>query len=233
MQAIPDRVAELQALELQLRDLRSRSDLIRLCTQLLNFEPADNQPLRFDNNQYRVGFAEVTVVARAGDFRIIYGRMAADDLSREDERALINALINEHPYSLFVFSDQQCREWHFVNHPLTGGSGSRRLLRRMRIDADDLRMRTVTERLFGIMVSEASRANALLLAECVDTAFDVEKVTAEFFKDYRRIFSGLQAYLNSQVADAEWAHDYALQFLNRVMFVYFIQRRKERWLGEN
>jgi len=148
IEAVPDRVAELENLKRQLGNLRSRQDLINLCTWL-NFEPADNQSLSFDNKQYHVGFAEVTIVARAGDFRIIYGRMAATDLSRDDERSLINTLINEHPYSLFVFSDQQCRKWNFVNHPLNGGSGSRRLLRRMKIDAGDLRLRTVIERLFG------------------------------------------------------------------------------------
>ncbi len=60
-------------------------------------------------------------------------------------------------------------------------------------------------------------------------AFSVEKVTDEFYKDYRKIFDDLQNDLKNQIGDKRWAHDYALQFLNRVMFLYFIQ--KKGWLG--
>jgi len=69
-------------------------------------------------------------------------------------------------------------------------------------------------------------------------AFDVEKVTRRFFDDYTKVFVKLQKILFNQVegeADKDaakvWAHDYALQLLNRLMFLYFIQ--KKRWLGDN
>jgi type I restriction-modification system DNA methylase subunit len=69
-------------------------------------------------------------------------------------------------------------------------------------------------------------------------AFDVEKVTNRFFADYTKVFDELQKMLFKQVRGEAgedvakgWAHDYALQFLNRLMFIYFIQ--KKRWLGEN
>jgi len=60
-------------------------------------------------------------------------------------------------------------------------------------------------------------------------AFDVEKVTEQFFNNYRIVFDHLQKLLYKQSKDKQWAHDYALQFLNRLMFLYFIQ--KKRWLG--
>ena len=69
-------------------------------------------------------------------------------------------------------------------------------------------------------------------------AFDVEKVTKKFFDDYTKVFGELQKILyrkaTSEGSGQEakvWAHDYALQFLNRLMFIYFIQ--KKRWLGDN
>ena len=64
-----------------------------------------------------------------------------------------------------------------------------------------------------------------------DKAFDVEAVTKQFFEDYKSVFHDLQDDLTSQTADRRWAHDYALQFLNRCMFLYFIQRK--RWLGDD
>jgi len=63
------------------------------------------------------------------------------------------------------------------------------------------------------------------------SAFDVEPVTRRFFEDYRAVFSELQARLFKTTRDKIWAHDYSLQLLNRLMFLYFIQRK--RWLGNN
>ena len=37
--------------------------------------------------------------------------------------------------------------------------------------------------------------------------------------------------MTNQTNDNQWAHDYALQFLNRCMFLYFIQRKG--WLGDD
>jgi len=62
-------------------------------------------------------------------------------------------------------------------------------------------------------------------------AFDVEKVTKTFFNEYTELFNELQEILRKQTSDKEWAHDYALHFLNRVLFLYFIQ--KKRWLGND
>lgn len=62
-------------------------------------------------------------------------------------------------------------------------------------------------------------------------AFDKQKLTEAFFKEYRALFSILQTDLSEQTKDNAWAHDYALQFLNRCMFLYFIQRK--RWLGND
>ena len=64
-----------------------------------------------------------------------------------------------------------------------------------------------------------------------DKAFDVEAVTKQFFENYKSVFQCLQDDLADQTNDKQWAHDYALQFLNRCMFLYFIQRK--RWLGND
>ncbi|MFL5658631.1 MAG: Eco57I restriction-modification methylase domain-containing protein [Ktedonobacteraceae bacterium] len=62
-----------------------------------------------------------------------------------------------------------------------------------------------------------------------EEAFDVEAVTKRFFEEYKVLFRILEIDLRKQTDDAAWAHDYALQFLNRCMFLYFIQRKG--WLG--
>jgi hypothetical protein len=68
-------------------------------------------------------------------------------------------------------------------------------------------------------------------------AFDVQAVTDAFFRDYERVFDTLQHQLYQQTNDKVWAHDYALQVLNRLMFLYFIQRKTtpdgRYWLGDD
>ncbi len=68
-------------------------------------------------------------------------------------------------------------------------------------------------------------------------SFDVQAVTDAFFRDYENVFAALQRYLYKQTNDKVWAHDYALQLLNRLMFLYFIQRKTtpdgQYWLGND
>lgn len=174
------------------------------------------------------------------DFHVIYTRMAKDRLLLTEERQVALKLLNEHPYSLFVFSTSQQDRWHFVNVKYgekldkRGKLKKRRLLRRISIGPEE-RLRTATDRISRIDLSqidgELFGLPPLKIQEAHDEAFDVEAVTKAFFRDYQQVFYRLQKHLEQQTSDPEWAHDYALQFLNRLMFLYFIQRK--RWLGDN
>jgi len=70
-----------------------------------------------------------------------------------------------------------------------------------------------------------------------DNAFDVEKVTEKFFDEYKEIFDYLKEIFIKQKPPEQWknshkyAHDFAHLFLNRLMFIYFIQ--KKRWLASD
>ncbi|MFA6064927.1 MAG: DNA methyltransferase [archaeon] len=61
-------------------------------------------------------------------------------------------------------------------------------------------------------------------------AFNVEKVTGAFFEDYKKAFFGIRKQISSQQIQSKDAHEFTLQFLNRIMFIYFIQRKK--WLKQ-
>jgi len=61
-----------------------------------------------------------------------------------------------------------------------------------------------------------------------DKAFSVERVTEAFFEDYKNIFFTLRKELDKQKIPRKEAHEFALQFLNRIMFIYFIS--KKRWI---
>ena len=59
-------------------------------------------------------------------------------------------------------------------------------------------------------------------------AFNVRRVTEDFFEDYKETFFYLRDALDKQRITRKEAHEFTLQFLNRIMFIYFISRK--RWL---
>ena len=60
-------------------------------------------------------------------------------------------------------------------------------------------------------------------------AFNVERATEKFFEDYQKEFFRLRGELSqAQNIPIKEAHAFVLQFLNRIMFIYFIS--KKRWL---
>ncbi len=64
-----------------------------------------------------------------------------------------------------------------------------------------------------------------------EKAFSVKRVTEEFFDDYKKAFFTLRETFESQKISVKNAHELAQQFLNRLMFLYFIS--KKRWLNDN
>jgi hypothetical protein len=103
--------------------------------------------------------------------------------------------------------------------------------------------RTTIERLAKMAFSPdelgpTGQPSITAVTDKLNRAFDVEAVTKQFFANYRRVFDDLRKRLlaqlraDQQCPDAQrWAHNYALQLLNRLMFLYFIQRKG--WLGGN
>ena len=168
------------------------------------------------------------------DFHVIYGRLASDRLLLGLERPVASRLLRDHPYALFVFSNEAQDHWHFLNVKYDGQAQKRRLFRRITIGPEE-RLRTASERLALLDLEsvgpELFGLSPLAIQQRHDDAFDVEAVTKQFFDEYKAVFNFLQDDLTRQTRDHAWAHDYALQFLNRVMFLYFVQRK--RWLGDD
>ena len=184
-----------------------------------------------------------------GSFGIIYCRLSTEQRGRDfplsltAERLVINQLLTDHPYALFVFSDTEERYWHLVNakyerapaRPSSAGSRApRQVLRRIAVGPYE-RLRTAAERVSMLDLSTLSSdlfgLSPIAIQQRHDEAFDVEAVTARFFQEYQQVFARLQDDLRRQTGDERWAHDYALQFLNRLMFLYYVQRK--RWLGDD
>ena len=223
-----------------LQDFHGLDPLKELFWTELNYDHKNDGLSRGDwGDTAKNALAEDPVLFATGGiddaFHVIYARLNADRLLLTAERPAISRLLQDHPYTLFIFSNREQTDWHFVNVKYdTDDSEKRRLFRRITISPHE-KLRTASERIAMLDLASISPdsegLSPLAIQTCHEEAFDVEAVTKQFFEDYKSVFQTLQDDLKSQTADRRWAHDYALQFLNRCMFLYFIQRK--RWLGED
>ena len=224
-----------------LQNLRGIEPLRELFWTELNYDRQnDGLSRRNWTDTARNALAEEPILFATGGigdaFHVIYARLNSDRLLLTAERPVISKLLEDHPYTLFVFSNREQTDWHFVNvkYDATEDPKRRRLFRRITISLYE-KLRTASERIAMLDLEFINPNLEELSPFAIQTghekAFDVEAVTKQFFEDYQSVFYDLQDDLTNQTADRRWAHDYALQFLNRCMFLYFIQRK--RWLGED
>ncbi len=222
-----------------LKDMTGIDPLKQLFWTELNYDRINTPlPLRDWSDKAKNAIVDDPILlARYKDFHVIYTRLNSSKLPIGLERPIINRLIQDHSLALFIFSDLDQKNYHFVNvkyDPEIAKRAKRRIFRRITIGPNE-RLRTATERIsmldIASITSDSSGLSSLSVQKRHDEAFDVEQVTDQFFEDYKRLFAQIQNMLSKQTQDSEWAHDYSLLFLNRLMFLYFIQRK--RWLGDD
>ncbi len=239
-----------------LQDFKGIESLKKLFWEELNYN-RDNTPIENLPDSAANLVAETPLLfATAGqnkDFHIIYVRLNNEKLLKTEERQIITHLQTRFPDALYVFSNSVQEQWHFINVKITREQQDeteqednrklkqRNLFRRITI-APDERLRTAAERVAmldiekidapeqGRLFERQEFVTALEISKQHAEAFNVEAVTAAFFEDFKRVFKQLQSQL-IKLGDEKWAHDYALQFLSRCLFLYFIQRK--RWLGND
>jgi len=163
------------------------------------------------------------------DFHVIHARLKSEKLLMGDERPVVSRLLQNHPYSLFIFSNASQDQWHFLNVKYDDDVQKRRLFRRISVTPLD-RLRTASERLDKINLDDAPNVAPNTIQKLHDDAFDVEPVTKEFFQEYARIFDGVEGAVKG-IRDTERKRLFVQRLFNRLMFVAFIQ--KKGWLTFN
>lgn len=172
-------------------------------------------------------------------FRIYHIELNQDKIRRTDIRRILEPFYRKysHIYALFVFSTPKTpySELAFVSPdfiPLRtreGKDGIRLRLRTLSLNPKSP-YRTELEILNGIRPHGVLDPNEIW--EKHKQAFSVQRVTKQFYEGYKQVFNELFTLLKSQQGDSTWAHSFSHQLLNRIMFLYFIQRKG--WLmGEN
>lgn len=117
----------------------------------LSYERIDKPlPRRGWSETARSALVEDPVLFAAGGqsstFHIITARLASDRLLLGPQRSVIETLLREHPYAMFVFSTADLNRWHFVNVKFSEETQRRRLFRRITVGPEE-RLRTASERI--------------------------------------------------------------------------------------
>lgn len=224
---MPDKasIAEQQLVEAHLRELNSLNRLCRLLADL-NYQVGD-EPISIADWKSELAKAakdgNLRTVARHQDFVITHCHL--QELRVSSEREIVTRLIRQYDHGLFVFSDPEENHWHLVNVKRDSRQHNRLVLRRIAIGPEE-QLRTAIERISLLKVKEASWLGLEVELKHED-AFDVEKVTDEFFRQYAQVFAHVEEQIQG-LEEGETKRLFAQRLFNRLMFIAFIQ--KKGWL---
>jgi hypothetical protein len=220
-----------------LRNLRDLGGLKKLFWEELNYEH-ENQPLSMRGwpDSARKALVDDPILFASGGedqaFHVVYCHLASNSLQRGLERPIVNQLMRDHPYCLFVFSDKAQSAWHFLNIKYDEKAEKRRLFRRITVRADG-GLRTAVERLqmmdLALMGKELFGIPTLEIQKRHDDAFDVESVTKAFYKELANwYFWALKHVRFPKDAPKEAdGHDHigVIRMITRLIFCWFVKEK--------
>ncbi len=221
-----------------LQGLHSQDALKKLFWEELNYE-RENRPLsprRWPDAARQALADDPVLLASGGDenaFHVVYCRLASPELKRGLERIIVNQLLPDHPYSLFVFSNRSYSSWHFLNVKLDETAQKRRLVRRITIRPGEglrtaaermalLDLKTISPDLFGLA--------PLLVQQHHDQAFDVERVTKDFYREIANWYFWARDHAEfpkDAPLDADGKQSLQLiRLLTRLIFCWFLREKR-------
>ena len=124
---------------------------------------------------------------------------------------------------LLVVTNSSASQLHLV-HPSFAEAWP--FLRRMVVERD-LPRRTAIQQVSNIYWK---RRETRSIQTALFEAFDVEPVTREFFKEYKRVFEAAEESVTGFGNDEEAQHRFVQTLFNRLMFIYFLSRQGVAYL---
>ena len=217
-----DRIFRSNSPEERIRDIR------RLFVETLDFEQSsgivslEDAPAKVDLP------AAAHQIAALEDAHVVYVHLDTSRVRKAEASEAARLVSNQLGGDiLMVFTNEEADQLHFI-YPTF--EGVRPTLRRMVIERD-LPHRTAVMQVSNIF-HEWERAGSIHLA--LESAFDVEAVTREFFKEYKRVFDAALDKISgfgTDESEQEAKRLFTQTLFNRLMFVYFISRKG--WLSFN
>jgi type I restriction-modification system DNA methylase subunit len=127
---------------------------------------------------------------------------------------------------LFICTSNDFRNFNFAY--FRGSQTNRAVLSTFGWQQGDTHLRTLAEYNLPALRFPVTTSDAEGWLRDWRKAFDVEAVTDKFFADYRKVFESVEREVEKSIRQAEAARLYTQRLFNRLMFLYFIQ--KKGWL---
>jgi hypothetical protein len=204
-------------------------DARALYCNLLNY---DYQDLPIPVEEWSKAAKEIVIdgkiIAKKSGFYILY--VTIRKLTRTNERTVLKELLNKgFPDCALVFTEEKESEFHLTSPKYEPESRYKFVIRRYVVGKYE-KLRTASERLCLTYALDTDTTTELKAKH--DDAFNVEAVTKEFYEEYKTVLNLMeQKLLDQGIGDNKTAKGFAQQFLNRLMFLYFIQKRG--WLNND
>jgi len=198
------------------------------CT-LLNYEYKADLPIPIDDwsKTAKAIVIDGEIIASKNKFHVLY--LTIRKLTRTNERRVLKEILKRFSDCVVIFTDEKETEFHITSPKYEPESRYKFVIRRYVIGKYE-KLRTASERLCLTYALDTDTSTELKAKH--DDAFNVEAVTKQFYEDYKTVLSLMQKELLSQgIGDKKTAKGFTQQFLNRLMFLYFIQ--KKGWLNSN
>ena len=203
------------------RPLLQSCNLPKLFVEELSWEPCRQKlTLRAGNQDYTL-----TALAQKRGFIAWLAESPNDSLPDHATRLKLDRKLSETSFEhliVFVTGDRSNQSWMWVrreqgkplaarNHEYHRGQPGDSLLQKLQV-------------LYVSLEEEEAGLSTVGVAGRARAAFDIERVTKAFYRDFDTHRKTFLKFIDGigQVADREW---YASVMLNRLMFVYFIQRK--------
>ncbi|MBS1790264.1 MAG: hypothetical protein JST85_21245 [Acidobacteria bacterium] len=132
----------------------------------------------------------------------------------------------QHDNLLFICATKDYHQFTFAH--FRGQIAQRATLAMFGWQQGDTHVRTLCQFNLPALGYPASPADAENWLKQWRAAFDVEAVTDKFFAEYREVFTAVEAALEKKIPEAEARRMFTQRLFNRLMFLYFIQ--KKGWL---
>ena len=208
---------------------RRASELRALFVEVLDFDPAIGQVSLAGGTGNAELPAAADRIANKDGVHVLYISLSAErtDRVRKAEASVAAKLIADQLGDdlLLVFTNRAADQLHLI---LPTFEGRRPTLRRMIIERD-LPRRTAVQQVSNIYWNIRDGA---VIREALNDAFNVERVTDEFFKEYKQVFDvAMERTQGFRDGDDETERKkfFVQTLFNRLMFIYFLSRKG--WLA--
>ncbi len=203
-------------------------DAQTLYCNLLNYDYQDRPiPIEDWSKSAKELIIDGKIIAKKSEFHILY--FTIRKLTRTNERTVLKEILKRFHDCAVVFSNEEETEFHITSPKYEPQSRYKFVIRRYVVGKHE-KLRTASERLCKTYALDTNTATELKAKH--DDAFNLEAVTEQFYDEYKAVLSSMEEKLLSQgIGDKKTVKGFAQQFLNKLMFLYFIQ--KKGWLNSD